>query len=200
MITAISKVTDSASEPVTTAELQAFLRIDSQDDATEVTAFITKAREMVEDFTGRALVEQTWKYTASDWPFQTWKGFANVVLLPRSPLRAVTYVKYYPENGGALATFSSANYHVVTDHLPGLVVLIEDGDWPDIAVRPDAVQITFTCGHADAASVPASLKHAVKLLAAHLYERRGAIDKDIASVPLQLQHLLDSHRVEGWCA
>lgn len=200
MITALAKVTDSASEPVTTAELQAFLRIDSQDDATEVAGFITKAREMVEDYTGRALIEQTWKLTASDWPFQTWKNVANVIALARSPLRAVTHVKYYPENGGALTTFSSANYHLLTDHLPGLLVLIENGDWPDIAVRPDAVQITFTCGYADAASVPASLKHAVKLLAAHLYERRGAIDRDVASVPLQLQHLLDSHRVEGWCA
>lgn len=202
MISATVRISDAAVEPVSLAEAQAWLRVDSQDDASEITALITTARQIVEDFTGRALLTQTWRLVASDWPAEEFAGVGNVIRLPRTPLASVSSVKYYPENGGAQATWNSANYHVVTATAPGLVVLADNASFPDLAVRPDAVEINFTAGDSAAASIPAGLKHAVLLVLAHLYELRSPVNVGniVNELPFSLRHLLESHRVEGWFA
>lgn len=201
MISAAVRIIDATSEPVSLSEAQAWLRVDSQDDATELTTLITTARQIVEDFTGRALLTQTWRLVASEWPEGRFAGVENVVQLPRSPLASVTSVKYYPENGGAQATFASTNYHVVTALTPGAIVLADGASWPDLAVRPDAVEVNFTAGEASAATVPAGLRHAVLLVLAHLYELRSPVNVGniVNELPFSLRHLLESHRVEGWC-
>lgn len=201
MISAAVRIIDATSEPVSLADAQAWLRVDSQDDATEITTLITTARQIVEDFTGRALLTQTWRLVASEWPEGRFAGVENVVQLPRSPLASVTSVKYYPENGGAQATFASSNYHVVTALTPGAIVIADGASWPDLAVRPDAVEVNFTAGEASAATVPAGLRHAVLLVLAHLYELRSPVNVGniVNELPFSLRHLLESHRVEGWC-
>lgn len=187
------RVTDAATEPVTLAEASAWLRVDSSDDASEITTLITTARQMVEDATGRALISQTWRLRQSEWP-------VAVIELPASPLVSVESVKYYPADGSAQATLSSASYHVLTDAEPGLVVLKADYDWPDIADRPDAVEVNFTAGYADADAVPRTLRHAVLLLIAHLYENRSPVNVGniVTEVPITIKHLLESQRVGGW--
>lgn len=202
MIAASVRITDAVTEPVTISEAQAWLRVDSQDDATEVTTLITTARQIVEDLTGRAILTQSWRMVASQWPAGRFAGVENVVQLPRSPLASVTSVKYYPDNGGAQATFASSNYHVVTAITPGILVLADNASWPDLAVRPDAVEINFTAGAATTPEIPPSLRHAVLLVLAHLYELRSpvAVGNIVNELPFSLRHLLESHRVEGWCA
>lgn len=198
MISAAVRITDAASEPVSLAEAQAWLRVDSQDDATEITTLVTTARQIVEDFTGRALITQTWRLVASEWPAEEFAGVGDVIRLPRTPLASVTSLKYYPENGGAQATFAANNYHVVTAIQPGIVVLADNASWPDLAVRPDAVEINFTAGEASASP---GLRHAVLLVLAHLYELRSPVNVGniVNELPFSLRHLLESHRVEGWC-
>ncbi len=194
VIRSLVRVTDAATEPVTLAEAQAWLRVDSSDDATEITTLITTARQAVENFTGRALISQTWRLRQSNW------GDGAVIELPASPLISVESVKYYPADGSAQATLSSSYYHVLTDAEPGLVVLKADYDWPDIADRPDAVEVNFTAGYADADAVPKTLRHAVLLLLAHLYENRGPVNVGniVTEVPITIKHLLESQRVGGW--
>src|SRR4051812_6207132 len=52
-------------EPVTLAEAKAFCRIDASDEDALVSALIAAARLHVESMTGRALVEQTWRFSVS---------------------------------------------------------------------------------------------------------------------------------------
>lgn len=200
MISAAVRITDASSEPVTLAEAQAWLRVDSQDDATELTTLITTARQIVEEATGRALISQTWRFLASEWPERTLSGLDNVVQIPRTPLASVASVKYYPEAGGAQATWGSSNYHVVTATAPGMIVLADGASWPSLAVRPDAVEINYTAGAANAAAVPSGLRHAVLLVLAHLYELRAPVNVGniVNELPFSLRHLLESHRSEGW--
>lgn len=194
-VRSLVRVTDAATEPVTLAEAQSWLRVDSSDDATEIETLITAARQAVEQATGRALISQTWRVRQSVWPD------GAVIELPTSPLISVESVKYSPASGAAQATFSSSSYHVVTDSEPGLVVLKSDTDWPDIYDRPDAVEVNFTAGYADAASVPKILRHAVLLMLAHLYENRAAVSPGtVTEIPYTVKHLLESHRVGGWIA
>lgn len=200
MINATVRVTDASSEPVSLAEAQAWLRVDSQDDASELSTLITTARQIVEDFTGRALMAQTWRTVASDWPAESFAGVENVIRLPRSPLSSITAVRYFPEGGGAQATWAASNYHAFTATTPGMLVLADGASFPDIAVRPDAVEIEFVAGAATAAEVPAGLRHAVLLVLAHLYELRSPVNVGniVNELPFSLRHLLESHRVEGW--
>ena len=190
-IRSLVRVTDAASEPVTLAEAQAWLRVDSSDDADEITTLITTARQMVENATGRALISQTWRLRQSIWPDGV------VIELPASPLISVESVKYYPADGGSQATFSISSYHVLADSEPGCVVLKSTVDWPDLYDRPDAVEINFTAGYT---TVPKTLRHAVLLLLAHLYEQRSgvAIGDSVGEIPYTIKHLLESQRVGGW--
>lgn len=201
MIRHAVRITDATSEPLTLAEAKAWLRVDSDDDGTEIEALIKTARQYVENYTGLAILPQTWRFVASEWPEEP-QYVPNAIRLPRAPLATVTSVKYYPEGGGAQATFSSANYHVVTVVEPGLVVLAEDKSWPDLAVRPDAVEINYTAGYATTAAAPQAAIHAVKLVLAHFYENRSPVNigNIVTPMPLSLTDLLNSLRVEGWCA
>lgn len=203
------RVTDASLEPVTLAEAQAFLRVDSDSDSDVIEALITTARQIVEEATSRALISQTWQLIVSEWPsYCSVPGCVisaeqqRTLTLARSPLISVESVKYYPASGAAQATLSSTTYHVMTGPMPGLVVLKVTEDWPDIYERPDAVEVNFTAGYANAAAVPKPLRHCVLLLLAHLYENRGAINigNIVNELPFSLKYLLESQRVGGHIA
>jgi uncharacterized phiE125 gp8 family phage protein len=200
-----------ASEPITTAEAKAFLRVDSSDEDTLIDTLIATARQIVEDFTGRAIITQTWKLTLDKWPLDCrgWLAWLEVntsteraILLPRSPLASVTSVKYYPDDLGAQATLSASTYRVITGTLPGAVFLKSSEDWPVLDIRPDAVEIIFVAGAADATTTPKQLTHAILLLVAHLYENRAPVNVGniVNEIPFTVRALLESQRVGGWIA
>ena len=85
---------------------------------------------------------------------------------------------------------------------PGRIVLKSDETWPDLADRPDAVEITFVAGYANATAIPAALKHSVKLIAANFYTERVPVNVGniVGELPLNLKMLLDAQRVGGWHA
>lgn len=189
------RTVDATEEPVTAEEAMAYLRVDNADEKADIEALITVARGMVEDFTGRALMTQTWKLTLDDWPGDT-------IELARSPLASVTSVKYYPASGAAQATLSAATYHALTGPTPGQIVLKDGETWPDLAVRPDAIEVIFVAGNATAEAVPAILRHAVLFAVAHLYENRTPVNigNIVNELPFSLKHMLESYRVGGWVA
>lgn len=205
------RTVDPTLEPVTLAEAQAFLRVDDTDSETDlINALIVAARESVENFTGRALLSQTWKLTMDAWPEPTLYRALGVrcddsrtITLERSPLASVTDVKYYPASGAAQATLDAATYyHVLTGPTPGVIVLKSDQSWPDLYDRPDAVEVTFVAGVSTAAAVPKLLRQAVLLQIAHLYENRTPINigNIVNELPYSLKAMLESHRVGGWVA
>lgn len=61
----LERVLDPEIEPVTLAEMKLHLRGFSSvtDDNAQITGLIKGAREWVEDYTGRALIDQTWRLT-----------------------------------------------------------------------------------------------------------------------------------------
>lgn len=193
--------TQPSAEPVSIAEAVAFLR--STGDATEaatIAALIATAREMVEDFTGRALLSTQFLCVASDFAGRdlTWHG--NELTLDRSPLVSVQSVKYIAEGATSETTMDPADYAVITTTTPGRVLFLTDS-LPVLAERPDAVRVAFTAGNASAESVKASLRHAILLLVAHLYENRAAaLPQSVNELPLGLRHLLESHRIGGFVA
>lgn len=203
---ALSLVTGPTFEPLTLEEALDFLRVDNADESPLIEALIAVAREVVEQHTNRALCTQTLRLTRATWPacdpYNRHAAPRTAITLPRAPLASVTTIKYYPADGGAQATLDSAAYHVATAYEPGMVALVDGQAWPDLAVRPDAVEITYGAGYDEPTAVPAILRQTVRFMLSHLYEIRGtvAVGNIVNEIPFTLRHLLDLQKVGGYCA
>jgi uncharacterized phiE125 gp8 family phage protein len=184
--------TSPAQEPVTPSSVVGFLRAScSAEELADAAGFIAVAREFAEGFTGRAFMLSAWRVVSDGW-------CGGVLTLDRSPLVAVSAVKYWPESG-AQVTLDPGEYLVITSTEPGRVQIT--GDLPALAARADAVQIEFTAGATDAGAVPATLRHAVRLLATHYCENRSKNGTfDPTDIPNGVRNLLESQRVGGWVA
>lgn len=200
MLRTLQLVTGPATEPLTLADAKSYLRIDDEDQDTEVLRLIATAREFVEEQTGRALITQTWKLTLDRWP--TGPGAASrTIVLDRSPLASVTSVQYYPDGSGTLSTVDAADYHVLTPRdIAGRIILDADAAWPDADDRPDAIQITYVSGDSSAGAVKPIIKQAVLLMVKHQFENRLPVMTagSVNELPFSLKHLIESQRVGGW--
>ena len=61
-------VSPPTEEPVTLEDLAQHVRQDNVDDDDYLEALIPAARELIEQSTGRAFIDQTWKLTLRDFP------------------------------------------------------------------------------------------------------------------------------------
>lgn len=180
-------------EVVTVAELKAQTRVDFSSDDAVLQAILNSAISHIDGYSGvigRALVSQTWAVSADD--------FCDVMRLPLGDVIAVTSVQYYDTNGDA-QTASASLYGVYTDALGPFIELKANQSWPSVDDRRDAVTITWTCGYGAAASnVPAAIRHAIMLLAAHWYENREAsTEGGFEELPLGVKSLLLPFRQVG---
>ena len=186
----LTRITAPVLDPVTQSEVYRHLRL--VEDATEkayADAVADVAREYVEQYSGTALLTQTWELTLDEW----WQG---VLELPYPPLQSVTSIKYIDADG-VEQTLSASSYSVTTGDPVGFVQFASDITVPVIKSEAGAVRIRFVAGYTAAANVPASLKQAVLLLAANWFENReplllsGAIPQQI---PLSARALMDQYR------
>jgi len=168
-IMALIEITAPASEPITKAELELHLRLDSTSETEDelLDAIIASSREWVVSQTRRALVNTTFKITMDVFPSD------GIISLPRSPLVSITSVKYY-DTSGDQQTFSSDDYDLDLVSAPGRIGLSPSSSWPSIqSGRIAPIEIIFVAGYGvNATVVPESIKTAIKLLCGHLYENR----------------------------
>lgn len=179
---------------VTVAELKEHCRIDTTEEDAYLEALIQAAREYCEDWTARAFQTQVW--------VAKYRGFpCEEILLPRPPLSAVQSIQYV-DTAGATQTLSTDVYTVDANALPGRVLLVYGQSWPATRAQENAVTITFTAGYGDNAdAVPATLRQAVKILAAQWYERREAVEVGAVTVsvlPFTVESLLSMHRMRAF--
>lgn len=184
-------VTAPASEPVTADELRAHLR-ETVDGLPydQADALIAEARELIEERTGLAMINQTHRMALDYWPVgreQWWDGVRDgaisdmgaangirAVTLPRYPMSSITSVVVYDEASNATSVVVADTFDIDTYSKPGRMVLQSGATWP-IALRgSNAIEITYVAGFgATSASVPAILRRAVKQVAAYLYSHAG---------------------------
>jgi uncharacterized phiE125 gp8 family phage protein len=156
-------------EPISLDELKYHLRIDLDDTDQDdyLNGLIATAREEAEELTWRKFISQTWYAYLDDWPNE------DYIVLPFGSLQSVTAIKY-TDTDGDQSTWTSSEYIVGTDYLKGRVTLAYGYTWPNTTLYPsNPIQIEFVCGYGDSeASVPAEIKHAIKMLASEMYENR----------------------------
>lgn len=185
----LERVTQPSVEAISLASMKLHLRefssVTDLDD--EITDLIVAAREWVEDFTGRALVDQKWRLTISDHvvPYtytdtNTVTGIVNIlpdggILLRKSPVIAITsFVSV--DGAGAETTIDPATYELRE----------ADSKWPRVYPLTGAVwntgtfRIEYRAGFAaglgspdptpDVTLVPVRFVQAMKLYCSALYD------------------------------
>jgi uncharacterized phiE125 gp8 family phage protein len=187
----LTLITPPAVTPVSAAEMKRWLRIDDDEEQAEIEAMIGDAVDHVDGWSGilgRAMIEQTWELTLDAFP-------ACDIQIPLGPLIGVTSIKY-DDPDGIEQTLSASAYEVDNLREPGWVVPVSGTAWPSTIVAINAVRVRFTAGFGnDAASVPGSVKRALRLLIAHWYQNReGASATDLKEIPMGMHALLGTKR------
>ena len=183
--------TPATLSPVTLAEAKLHLRVDVTDDDSLIQAFIDAATLEAEHLMGRAIMAQKWRYTSD--------RFDEEIVLMRPPVTAIDSVKYVEPVAGVLTTIDPLDYVLVTlSDYGSSVIPAYAAEWPSVREQADAVQIVFSTGYADAASVPAPIKTWIMLQVAAMYENRAS-EVIATGSPVKLgfvDSLLDRYR--GW--
>jgi uncharacterized phiE125 gp8 family phage protein len=199
-------------EPISFDEMADHLRLIDDTDEEYVTGLIAVAREYVEGVTGRVAVSSTYRVVAQSWAdlksinermpfFRTSLTTSELIPLFRTPLISITSIKYYPPGVTTQTTLSSTNYSAIVTTSPGQIFIPSSVILPDVEEeRPDAIEILFVAGHSTIGEVPATLRHAIKLLAAHFYETRQPVITGtiVAAMPYTLTNLILNQRVGGF--
>lgn len=187
MFAALTRTTDAATEPLTTAEAKTHLRVTHSDDDTYIAALIAAARQAVESYCNRSLITQTWE--------ATFDCFDNSRLrLPYPRLISVTTV-HYKDSNGDYQLYAASNYEVNSAAEPGQIRFINTPSYNSEYENP--LKVTYTAGYGAASDVPENLKVAIKLLIGHWYEMREAavaVSGGMKEIPLGLQWTLNPFR------
>lgn len=175
-------------EPIGLAEAKAHLRVDGPDEDDLIAALITAARLHIEAAAEIALITQTWRLACDGWPP------SGRLVLPIGPVSAIAEVRLYDAAGGS-DVLAADRYRLSGGLRPAVV---SDGaGWAAPTRALDGIAITFQAGYgADGATVPAPLRHAVKLLVAHFFEAREPVSLDAGAtdVPLTIAALIVPYR------
>ena len=159
-----TQVTAPKYRAVSLNDAKAHLKTSGTDDDARIQTYIDAAIQYVENFTGRALITQTWDQYFDGFPWAA-------LVLAKAPLQSVSSITY-SDSDNATQTLGTSIYTVDANHVPGRVYLAYNQTWPTAAVKPKAVKVEFVAGYGDdAASVPESLKQAILLRTQMLYEQ-----------------------------
>ena len=183
-------VTPPVGDPVSVESFKRHSRIPSNDD-TLLPMRITAARQWVERYTGRALLNQTWRLSLDAPP-----ECSQPILLPVVPLVSVTSITSY-DYLHAATVLVSTNYYVDTARAPARVYLNSGSAWPTNLRSWGGLVIDYVAGYGAAPDdVPAPLLQAIYLLAAEWNERlEAASDLKLEEIPLGVKALCDPYMV-----
>jgi uncharacterized phiE125 gp8 family phage protein len=174
-------------EPVTLAQFKQHLRLNHSQQDLMLTSLLLVAREQVEADTWRSLVPITGRtITRRGFPFGD-----EAMYFPKPPLRGVTSITYLDANG---ATQTITGFRLDTLHEPGSVEPAYPLPWPVSQDGPASVTVVYDCGYATPDAVPASLRQAILLIAAQMYEHAEPVA--IAGFST-LDRLLNFYRVRN---
>lgn len=178
-------ITAPATEPVTTAEAKAHMRVDISDDDTYIGSLITAARKYAENFQNRCLITQIWTLSLP--------AFPHCIEFTKSPVTEINSITYI-DTAGSTQTLSTSVYQLDATDGIGVVRLKYGQEWPATRSAEDynSVVVNFDVGYADAASVPMTTKQAILMLVAHWYTLRTPVNVGniVSSIPMSVEALL----------
>lgn len=153
-----------STEPLTLADLKVFLRVTHQEEDAVLALLITTARQMVESASSRILLAQTWRVFLDAWPP------SGLIVAPLAPVTSILAARL--RHGDGSETALPADLFTLRGDRTPAVIAFERPRAPAPTRPLGGIELDLALGHEAAADVPADLVQAVRLLAAHLYERR----------------------------
>jgi uncharacterized phiE125 gp8 family phage protein len=181
-----------SAEPVDATLVKEWLRVDTGDTSQDnvITLLITAARQAVEDYLRRCLVNTavTWVLDASDAVSPIW--------LPYPPVSSITTLKTFDDSSGSevATTVAATQYQLVhRDHI------VERNDGWSINRKHRAAEIVYTAGYgASATDVPSAIREAVlRTIANHFEERQGFVaGTSVTKIPADALDLLERYRYD----
>lgn len=178
----LERVAGPSVEPLTLAQLKLHLRIDAgitaEDD--EISALLTASREWVEEYTGRALVDQSWTLNVGDFVDPNVYRPPNIICgvmrlrlagfqLYRSPVIAITSVASVDSNGVETAITSGYTLVDANTKWPRVIGLTTSGNYR-ISYRAGYVDRTGS-PTGDVSTILQTYKTAMKLWVEAMFDR-----------------------------
>lgn len=205
-------ITPPEVELITLDEAKEHLRYRASGKDDEITGMIKAFRQDIEGELHRAFITQEWKVFYDCWENEIRIPFGRLQLRdaveaveadPEAdpPVEAVEAVekrpliKYYDVDGNQQTLDEDTFYWVDNVSDPAKIIRKQSVTYPTLQYgRPNAIEITFTCGYGDAAEdVPGSVVSALKLMLTDYFEFPGSIvvGKDGATkIPGHISNLI----------
>lgn len=177
-------------------------RTDTDEDNALLDRFIRAGQNWVENFTGLALVDQTWDYYFDEFPDGV-DPYGRYIKIPKPPLLEIIGAFY---TDGTEAEFSDYLIDYGCDKTCGRIYLSSTGTWPTTDGARNGGRIRFRAGHVDTGDSPAAsgeipedIKAAICIYVANLYENRESIiiGTTALTIPWSAEELLRMYRVEN---
>ena len=181
-----AQTTPPSAEPLTLAEVKAHLRLDATDEDTLLAGLTRAARDHLEGQTGLALIARTFRLYLDDWPE------TRVIPIARGPVQTIETVTVY-DAVGMPVEIDTAGYVLDGMARPARLMLPER---PGTARALNGIEIDFTAGFGESgADVPDTLKRAMLLHVAAMFELRGvlSLDGQPGAVPQGYDRLIAPH-------
>jgi uncharacterized phiE125 gp8 family phage protein len=185
-----------AIEPVSIVETKSQCRIDESEDDGLLAGYLLAARQHVEIYTGRALIQRTFDLKL-DFCWPRCSGMLEI-LLPKPPKVSVTSISYL-DTDGATQVLSGSLYQLTERYGSGLIVPAYGQSWPSVRWQHDAITVRYVAGYgATASDVPEPIRQSIMLLAAHYYANREPVVTGtiVNELPMSVRSLLSQYVAE----
>jgi uncharacterized phiE125 gp8 family phage protein len=168
---------------VSRADMKTFLKLDSSITADDeiIDALIKSATKVVENYTGRVLMNETWKMWATRLPDRVFLPFGYV-----SSITSVTIIA----DDETTTTQTSTDYSLVSSE-PSYFFLKDGYTWDTTNRDYGGYMVTFVAGYgADGDSVPDEILNAVKVTVSEWYYNRST-----SEIPVLAKTMLGPYRI-----
>lgn len=159
-------------EPIDLAEVKKHLRFTPTSEDTLIDTYISMARQYFEQYTGLALIEQTWETRIEAFPggLNTWD---TAISLGKSPVIDLLSV-VYDDSDGAEQTVDTGDYALDLLSAPGLSVVRPVSSWPSSAGTLGSVRLRYRAGFGSTpGDVPELIRGVLYLLVGYFHQFRS---------------------------
>ena len=198
-------------EPVTLDDIKQHLVLDADitDEDARLASMITAARRACEKRMNRSVIGSTRTLVLDAFPSQrpnqrTWPFLAAMqvetllpdqaeIVLPGGTVASYTIAYYDPS--GTLQTLGADKANANLAQTPAIIRPATY--WPQTALRPDAVQVSYTISAMEPDDLE-MVRHAIRLLLGHWYANREAVMDTrgtAVELPMQVTWLLEPLRI-----
>lgn len=176
--------------PISLAEAKLHMNVTLDSDDALILSLIAASTGEAEHLMGRAIMPQKWQVTLD--------AFQDEIDLDRPTVTAIDSIQYAHATTGAMITLDAEASQLSINDYGAVVFPAWGSSWPSTRAQRDAVRIVFSCGYADAASVPDLIKGWIKLHATTTYNTRADVrtgrDADARKMP-DVDRMLDRYKV-----